>query len=308
MTCFTAKTGASRTAAIQKAVCGDYPALLGAEIGGIELGKPISIDSVPFDLIRKKAIEQYGRGGVVTISWHMDNPVTGGNAWDTSDSSTVHKILNDSACEAALDANLDIAAKFLSSIRTKEGTPVPILFRPWHEMNYDWFWWGEKFCSDSEYVALYRKTVDRFRSKGLDNILFVYSPSQGFEPEDYESRYPGDDYVDVLAFDAYMYGTKEEFISMVRKELGIIRDMAGKHGKPFAISETGYESIPDPNWWTGTLAPAIKGTGASYVLTWRNAWNKPEHYFSTFAGEKSASDFIDFYNLPETVFAGDLEK
>ena len=210
--------------------------------------------------------------------------------------------------QALFNADLGTVAEFISSIRTADGTLVPILFRPWHEMNYDWFWWGKKFCTDSEYVALYRHTVDFFREKGLDNLLFVYSPSQDFKPEDYEGRYPGDDYVDVLALDAYMNASNEKFIATVHKDLSFIREMAGKHGKPFALSETGYESIPDSLWWTSALAPALKGSGASYVLTWRNAWDRPGHYFSTFAGEHSAPDFIDFYNLPETVFADDLKK
>lgn len=65
-------------------VCGDYPAVYGWELGHIELKQSVSLDSVPFDIIRHYITEVHKRGGVNTISWHMDNPLTGGTAWDNS--------------------------------------------------------------------------------------------------------------------------------------------------------------------------------------------------------------------------------
>jgi len=290
-----------------RAVCGDYPGIIGAEIGGLELGKPISLDSVPFDLIRSKAVEQYGRGGLITVSWHPYSPVSDSNAWYLKDTNVVSLILHDSTVNAKFRGDLQAVADFFGSIMTADGKLVPIIFRPWHEMNYSWFWWGKKFCADSEYVALYRMTVDFMREKGLNNLIFAYSPSQQFLPEDYSGRYPGDDYVDILGCDDYMYGSREAFAAMVQTDFSFIRQMAEEHHKPFALTETGSESMPDPEWWTKTLAPAVRGTGISYLLIWRNAWNKPKHYFSTFVGEHSAPDFVEFYKLPETIFAGDLK-
>ena len=290
-----------------KAVCGEYPGIIGAEIGAIELGQTFSLDSVPFDLIRRKAVEQFERGGLITVSWHPYSPVSDSNAWYLKDTNVVSRILHDSTVNAKFRGYLGTVADFFGSIKTADGKLVPIIFRPWHEMNYSWFWWGKKFCADSEYVALYRMTVDFMREKGLNNLLFAYSPSQQFLPEDYSGRYPGDDYVDILGCDDYMYGSREEFAAMVQTEFSFIRQMAAEHHKPFALTETGSESMPDPEWWTKTLAPAVRGTGISYLLTWRNAWNRPTHYFSTFAGEHSAPDFVEFYKLPETVFAGDLK-
>ena len=143
-----------------RAVCGDYPGIIGAEIGGLELGKPISLDSVPFDLIRSKAVEQYGRGGLITVSWHPYSPVSDSNAWYLKDTNVVSLILHDSTVNAKFRGDLQAVADFFGSIMTADGKLVPIIFRPWHEMNYSWFWWGKKFCADSEYVALYRMTVD----------------------------------------------------------------------------------------------------------------------------------------------------
>ena len=56
--------------------CGDYPAIMGFELGGIEMGDAKNLDSVPFDLMRREIIAHHQRGGIVTISWHPRNPLT----------------------------------------------------------------------------------------------------------------------------------------------------------------------------------------------------------------------------------------
>ena len=64
-----------------KAVTGKYPAVMGVELGGIEMSDRASLDSVDFGLIRKAAKLHAERGGVVTVSWHPRNPLTGGDAY-----------------------------------------------------------------------------------------------------------------------------------------------------------------------------------------------------------------------------------
>ena len=76
-----------------KAVTGKYPAVMGVELGGIEMGDKASLDSVDFGLIRKAAKLHAERGGVVTVSWHPRNPLTGGDAWDVSSDQVVKSLL-----------------------------------------------------------------------------------------------------------------------------------------------------------------------------------------------------------------------
>ena len=71
----------------------DYPAVMGFDLGGIEMGDEKNLDSVPFTRIHDELIAHHERGGIVTLSWHPRNPVTGGNAWDTSDSTVVRNVL-----------------------------------------------------------------------------------------------------------------------------------------------------------------------------------------------------------------------
>ena len=61
---------------------GDYPAVMGFDLGKIELDSKENLDGVPFDRMRKEILAQHKRGGIVTLSWHPWNPATGENAWD----------------------------------------------------------------------------------------------------------------------------------------------------------------------------------------------------------------------------------
>lgn len=82
--------------------------------------------------------------------------------------------------------------------------------------------------------------------------------------------------------------------------------------KPMALAEAGYEAIPNPKWWTGTLLKAIGDYKISYVLLWRNhGWQEKEqkmHYYAPFTGQISEKDFVDFYNLDQTIFEKDIPK
>ena len=59
-----------------KETAGDYPAVAGFELGHIELGGERSLDSVSFAQIAEQIKVHYNRGGVITISWHLNNPLT----------------------------------------------------------------------------------------------------------------------------------------------------------------------------------------------------------------------------------------
>ena len=80
-----------------KDVCGDHPAIIGWELGHLELGGPYSLDSVYFDNIRKGVNYANKIGAINTISWHFRNLLTGGTAWDVSSKKTVASILPGSA-------------------------------------------------------------------------------------------------------------------------------------------------------------------------------------------------------------------
>ena len=120
---------------------GDYPAVMGFDLGGIEMGNEKNLDDVPFTRIREELIKHHERGGIVTISWHPRNPVTEGTAWDVSDNLVIHKILNEESVRAKFIQWIIRVGDFLDTLKTEDGKKVPIIFRPWHENNGSWFWW-----------------------------------------------------------------------------------------------------------------------------------------------------------------------
>lgn len=287
-----------------KDVCGDYPGIIGFDLGDIENGVDKNLDGVPFDKIRKEAVAQYLRGGLVTMSWHCDNPLTGGDAWDFSNKGTVESILEGGSQYEKFQEWLGRVADFLGSIETPDGTKVPVLFRPWHEHTGSWFWWGQDICTQEQYVALWRMTFEFMQASGVNNLLWAYGP--GAEPVDqqtYLERYPGDDIVDVMGFDTYQGADRDQYMQTMKRCLDIVVEAAATHGKVPAVTETGYESTPDPTWWTGTLLPAIGDAPVAYVLVWRNAWDKPDHHYGIYPGHESEADFMTFYNDPRTLFA-----
>ena len=292
-----------------KSVCGDYPAVMSFDLGHLELGNDKNLDGVPFDKIRKESVAQYERGGMVSFSWHADNPLTGKDAWDVSDSTVVRSVLPGGANHAKFIAWLDRVADFLNSIKTDDGVKVPVLFRPWHEHTGSWFWWGQALCTDSEYDALWQMTYKRMLAKGATQLLWAYSP--GIEPRDeaeYLRRWPGDCIVDVIGVDCYQYENRDEYLANLDRSLRIMTAVSKAHGKPMAVTETGYESVPDAEWWTKTLMPVIEKYPISYVLVWRNAHDKPKHFYAPYPGHASAQDFVTFYNDRRTLFAKDMEK
>lgn len=289
-----------------KSVCGDYPAVMSFDLGHIELGRCESLDDIAFERIREAIIAQYKRKGMSTISWHLNNPVTGGDAWDISDTTAVASVLPGGANHEKFLNWLDRVAHFMHSLKTEDGVKIPILFRPWHEHTGSWFWWGKKLCSAKAYKALWRLTYNRLCEKETDNLLYAYSPgSEPNTPEEYLERYPGDDIIDLVGFDCYQYN-KEAYIEQMKKSLRILTEVAGSHNKAMAVTETGYETIPDPVWWTETLLPLVSTHPVSYVVVWRNARERENHYYAPYPGQISATDFVKFYENPKTLFATDV--
>ena len=157
-------------------VCNDHPALLSFDLGHIELGDSLNLDGVPFQRIHQEVIAHYDRGGMVTLSWHLDNPLSGGTAWvadslKAEETHTVSAVLDGGSKHELFLTWLDRVANFLNSLETPYGVRVPVLFRPWHEHTGSWFWWGQDHCTADQYKALWRLTVDRLRERGVVNAL-----------------------------------------------------------------------------------------------------------------------------------------
>ncbi len=283
-----------------KSVSGDYPSVYGWDLAKIEHDSTRDINGIPFAL-QKKLVEQvYARGGINTFCWHMDNPANGKTAWDTS-IQTIKELIPGGVHHQDYVNNLDKAAKYLKSLKGSEGEPIPILYRPFHELTGNWFWWCKNTSSAEDFKTLWRFTIDYLRNtKKLHNLLIVYSVADFNSEADFMDRYPGDGYVDFIGFDNYCYKSIRDYQWNLNKRLALLDLIGAKHHKLSCLAETGYEGIPVADWWTKTLLATVSKYKTSYLLLWRNA--NTHHFYAPYPGQLSADDFKQFSDSPQTIF------
>jgi mannan endo-1,4-beta-mannosidase len=298
-----------------KSVTGSHPAVIGVDFSGL-YGRPDSMIEKEKVSLRKYISETYNRGGITTVAWHFNNPVSATNFYwnDSTAVAAVKNIIPGGSHHEKYKTILRIIADLAKSIKGNDGKTVPVIFRPYHEFDGDWFWWGRSHCTVDEFKALWRFTVSFLRdSLGVHNFIYAFSPDCKFTTEDeYLERYPGDEWVDMVGVDNYAdFGRNGVYnIEAGIKKLKIVDDYARKAGKLAAFTETGLESIPNATWWTETLLKALKAEKMKlvYVLVWRNDSRSPTHYYAPFPGQVSENDFKKFYNDPYTLFESDLKK
>ena len=296
-----------------KEVTGDYPAIAGWELGHLEIGSPYNLDSVYFTDMKRLIREVYDRGGINTISWHGDNIVTGKNAWDCGQDSVVRSILPGGNNHTKFLTWLDRLSVFFQDLKDEKGELIPVIFRMFHEHTGSWFWWGAKQCTPDEYNELYRMTVKYLRdTKHVHNLLYAFSPADVTTEQEYLLRYPGDDWVDILGFDTYAFGTGRKDIDLYKQKmtagLSIVTKYAAKTGKIPVMAETGMEGIKLTDYFTGVLLPIIKPFKIGYVLFWRNAFNNPNHFYVPYAGHASAADFKKFTDTPGIILNKEISS
>jgi hypothetical protein len=276
---------------------GQYPALYGFDLGRIELGLAYNLDSVPFEKTRSFIEEAYARGAVITLSWHLNNPLTGGTAWDNKVGAVV-SILPGGSKNALYTIWLDRVADFLASLKGKNGESIPIILRLFHELNGSWFWWGKGQCSPDEMKQLWRYTIHYLRNeKNIHHLLYAFNTDKFISGEEYLERYPGDELIDIMGFDIYQGGALRDnaaFTKFFSRDLDMIDSMAISHHKIPALTEFGYNELPDSTWWTQVFFPTVATHQIVYALAWRNAGKKQTgnaEYYVPYSGSASASDF-----------------
>ena len=298
-----------------KEVAGDYPAIYGFELGRLELDHKVNLDSVPFDKMQGFIRDVYERGGVITLSWHLNNPLTGKTAWDPAEG-TVKSILPGGEKNELYKSWLDKVADFIVTLKGKSGKAIPIIFRPFHELNGNWFWWGKDHCTPEEFKELWHFTISYLRdTKNIHQLLYAYNTDRFSSEEDYLLKYPGNEWADVLGFDIYQRkgGAEgnEEFIKDLDHMLTMLEKISAEKNKIPALTEFGYAQVPDSTWWTNVFNKALEGHRISYVLAWRNAGFNPAgkaEYFLPYKGQQSEKDFIIFSKEANILFQEDVTK
>ncbi|WP_177207110.1 glycoside hydrolase family 26 protein [Prevotella sp. KH2C16] len=291
-----------------KAVCGDYPGVYGVDLAEVMDDRSDSQKEV--NAIRRRCIiDARRRGMVVLVCAHLDNPLTGGDAWDNTSNQVAKEILTDgSATQKKFNGWLDRFAAFLEDLRDDQGQPIPMVFRPFHEHTQSWAWWGNQCTTEQEFIALWRYTVDYLRNAGVHQLIYAISPQMDSPKaeEDFLYRWPGDDYVDFIGMDCYNGGVA----ATLSVNLRMMQSVAAKKHKPCGVTEMGVESFTDAKYWTQQVLAPAEGRKVSMIVTWRNKFvngdETDKHYFSVYPGHPSEADFVRFYNDGQTLFSQDL--
>lgn len=294
---------------------GEYPAMYGWELGNLELGDMYNLDSVPFNKMKEFIKEGYKRGGIITISWHANHPLTGKNAWDIT-GGAVTAIVPGGSRHELFKLWLDRVADFILDLKDEKGEPIPVIFRPYHEFTGNWFWWCQNVCSPDEFKALWRFTVDHLsKGRNVHNILYAYNPEKFESREEYLQRYPGNEYVDIMSFDMYQYGdpaNSDQFETTLSHRLDILTTLAKERNKIPALAETGYLNTPYPKWFTGKLMKGIGSHQISYMLLWRDGglvggtgqfkYALSQDHFIPIGSDAASWDFQKMYRSGKLLF------
>ena len=297
-----------------KSVTGSHPAVIGVDLSGFS-GRPAEAIQRTKDELKKIVEDTYNRGGVTTIAWHFSNPVSGGGFYwrDSVSLPAVKYIIPGGTAHNQYKEILKGVGEWAKNTKGRDGKQVPMIFRPFHEFDGGWFWWGKPHCTREEFISLWQFTVSYLRdSVGVHNFLYAFSPDNIFNNEaQYLERYPGDEWVDMVGMDNYGDMGRDGRYNMEAaiKKLKVVSDYAIKKGKLAAFTETGLESIPNTNWWNDVLLKVMKTDNMqlAYVLVWRNDRNSPTHYYAPYPGHTSVPDFMKFYSDPYTLFEKDLK-
>ena len=291
-----------------KDVCGDYPAVYSLDFA--ELMDDRSEGNEETAIRRRCILEARSRGEVIIACAHLNNPLTGGDAWDNSNNNVAKEILtNGSATQAKFLSWLDRLAAFALDLKDDAGRQIPVIFRPFHEHTQSWSWWGSSCTTEEEFIALWKFTVNYLRdTKGVHQFIYAIAPQMDNQKseEDFLYRWPGDDYVDFIGMDCYQGLSPTVFASNCKT----ISKVANAKLKPCGVTETGVEAFQDADYWTKQILTPATGRDICMIVTWRNKFvggnDSDTHYFSVWPGHPSAKNFVKFYKSDITFFSSDL--
>ena len=248
-----------------ESVTGKTPAIMGGDL--IEYSPTrIAHGSDPKEET-ERLIQAHKSGQIVTLLWHWNAPADlidqktligkDGKTFDASwyrgfytNSTTfdVQKALADpnSADYKLLLSNIDTIAVQLQKL---SDAGVPVLWRPLHEAQGGWFWWGAK--GPEPFKQLWRLMYDRLTNyHHLHNLIWVYCA--GTDP----AWYPGDNVVDIVGIDAYPSDPSDPLVNTWET-------LAKQHGTKKLLALTEFGGVPD-------IAEMQRyGVRWSYFVSWQ---------------------------------------
>ncbi len=231
-------------------------------------------------------LDYWRAGGMVGLSVHLNNPARpeGGGQRDKVADITAMLAPGTELNRRWLHQLDDLAA----GLQELQAAGVVVLWRPFHEMNGGWFWWGAQ--DPAGFAQVWHHMFDYFtKTKGLHNLIWVFSPNHGQRSP--ASYYPGDAYVDLVGLDVYTDNIDPEHI------IGY-PEMAALN-KPFGFSEYGPHGASNPpgdfDYRRFPAGLAANFPRTRFFLNWDDKWNPAENKFAR-----------EFYTDPRVITRADL--
>ncbi len=214
-------------------------------------------------------------GGIVSMQFHWKHPLKpDGTAWVGKQGNSPPSGPFDMAAARTPGtpenrAFMSDLARHADYLKQLADARVPVLWRPFHEIDGGWFWWTDK--ANPENTAEMWRVMFRYlvQERKLHNLIWVYSAalhpsSDGKDSTQVEYRkrfYPGAAFVDISGIDIYPnsyygWGTPQE--DTYQKGFDIMTQVTP--GKMLALCEC--EAIPDPD------AMMKRGPKWLYCLPW----------------------------------------
>jgi len=267
---------------------GKTPAVFGKDWGFARQGDKDSA------YVRGEIVEelkaQYRNGAIVTMCWHevpptADEPVTfQGRRGEPvqGDLNTVQGRLTDAQYKDLLTPGTELHRRWCAQVdaivphfKKLEEARVPLLWRPFHEMNGTWFWWGGR-KGEHGTAELYKMMFNRLvQHHKIKNLIWVWSVDR---PEGtslrFEECWPGPEYVDILSLDCYSEFKQSYYDDLMRLAAG----------KPIALAEVGAAPslevlAQQPNWtWWMTWAGMAQGRGPEGAAAVRTLVHDPRSW------------------------------
>ncbi len=270
-------------------VTGQLPALCGFELLGYSPN--IRYDKSDDECLKEvreaqgtlqKAWEWAGKGGLITLTWHWFSPLGGHDKSfyaENTDFNAASAVLPGTPEYYALLSDMDYMAGLLKPFCDAH---IPILWRPFHECDGNWFWWGSQHGAETVqklYRLMYDRYVNHFK---LNNLIWVFNALK-------KECYPGDDVVDIISCDMY---PEAHCHTPHKDELTKLRQITTAD-KLCAIGETG--TLPDVS------AIAENHLPWSFYMTWSNDFGQTEKFTSN-------AELIRTYTCQNSVTLSRLPK
>jgi len=279
--CYDADVGNLATAT------GEYVGLVGFTPTNRPLaGGGSASDNMPdFTNIKPIALSYANAGGIVAITFIPSNPFTGENCLNSTVPAghTLGEIITPGT--AANTQYMIWLSAFADGLQYFEDNGIPLIVRPFAEMNGGWFWWGTTSTSSaSDYIAVWQHCFNYLTvTRGLGNLLFSWAPDCNQSLSAATARYPGNAYVDIIGWSRYAntYTASNFYTTFNSATYGKtlmyaeVGKTAGTFNDPQIMTEikTNFQNLTGYQFWmkTPTLdLSMIAGTNASALLS--DAW------------------------------------